>query len=135
MPRRLLLTAGSAGSVRQQLGLLSGEMPEPPQPAQLPVSADVRKQLQDWAATSVALHFGGRRDVEAQRRWDEQGLAVASALAGQLDPDIQWRYLAPSALSPVDGHPVADPVAGLFRDDLGLPELPVGVAGRPTGAC
>lgn len=124
MPHQLLLTAGDAESVRQQLGLPNGVIAQPLDVDELPLSPDVRQQIDDWAAAFVDLHRSGSAGDEASRSWDERGIAVATALAGAVGPDVRLRYLAQSAAGPAaDG--VTQPVAGLFEDVLMLPEIPM----------
>ncbi len=126
MPRQLLLTAGDAETVRQQLGLRNGETAQPLDVDELPLSPDLRQQIDEWAAAFVDQHRSRSADVEASRSWGERGIAVATALAGAVGPDVRLRYLAHSAAAPAAG-PVAQPTAGLFEDVLMLPEIPIQV--------
>lgn len=122
LPRQLLLTAGDADSVREQLGLSPGDPAEPLNVDELSLSSELRQQLRDWAATFADLHRTGGADDLLMMQWGEAGIAVATALAGEWGADVQFRYLAPS---PVRGHRLVTPIAGLFEDVLVLPAVPV----------
>lgn len=117
----LLLTAGSAESVREQLGLSPGDPVQPLDVDQLPLTSDVRTRLRRYAATFVHLQLDDGRN-DASIAWGEQGLALASALAGEAGPDVQFRYIVHS---PAWAGALTDPVAGLFEDVLMLPPIPV----------
>lgn len=122
LPRQLLLTAGDADSVREQLGLSTGDPVQPLNVDELPLSSDLRQRFRDWATAFVALHRTGAPDDQLAMQWSEAGIGVASALADEWGPDVRFRYLAHS---PVRGHPIAEPIAGLFEDVLVLPAVPI----------
>lgn len=108
--------------MREQLGLSPGDAVEPLDVDGLPLSPGLRQRLRKWAAMFVELHRSGGVDGPPSIQWGEQGIALASALAGEWGPDVEFRYLAHS---PTLDRAVTGPVAGLFEDVLVLPAVPV----------
>lgn len=124
-PRQLMLTAGPAATVRQQLGLSADDDLAALRIPRAGLPAAVALRLNAWAAMFVELCESGGPSADAANGWAREGLEIAAALGADLDEQVQLRYVADSVPSTAqDWQDVSEPTAGLFEDVHALPVIP-----------